>query len=182
MKIDLDTEGRPLDAEIELWQGPNNSPQKMRVYSEDGYYRPFSAVIETHGRWHGSDTIAVRNTAGLAFPITASVQPNVGRGSAVSRTPSHPMIIDGGAIRTFPFEYGFEAVQVWLESHGNPMNARIELWQGPSNEKQVIEIYSEDGFERPFSMVIDTPGPGNIIRVVNTGPLTFPLLASVDPV
>lgn len=182
VKIDLDTEGRPLDAEIELWQGPNNSPQKMRVYSEDGYYRPFSAVIETHGSmWHGSDTIAVRNVAQLAFPMTASVEPRSG-GSSTARPPSHPIVIDGGALRTFPFDFGFEAVQVWLESNGNPMNARIELWQGPSNEKQIIEIYSEDGFSRPFSMVIDTPGPGNVIRVMNSGPMTFPLLASVDPV
>ena len=62
VQVLLETEGRPLDADIDLWQGPNNSPYKMRVYSEDGAYRPFSAVIETP---RGPNTVAIRNTGQL---------------------------------------------------------------------------------------------------------------------
>ena len=66
VRILLNTEGRPLNANLELWHGPDNTPQKVAVYLEDGNLRSFSAVIETP---QDHNAIAVYNTGRLEFPF-----------------------------------------------------------------------------------------------------------------
>ena len=177
VQVVLTTEGRPLDADIELWHGPNSSPTKMRVYVEDGQIRPFSAVVETP---RGSNTIAIRNIGHIEFPIIAAVV------AEDVDVPTHEcvdfnMLIQGGALRTFPLDPMVDSVQVLLRTDGRPLNARIELLQGPNNNKQVVELYTEDGMDRPFFCVLETPGFGSVVRVVNTAHLEFPMTASVVP-
>ena len=241
VQVVLSTEGRPLDADIELWHGPDNTPCKMRVYAErpfahqcphqcpsmpidahrcpsihacvptrrvsfvcklsappllslsppahsyllpyshryveNGQLRPFSAVIETP---RGPNTVAIRNIGQIEFPIAANVvADNVDCPSADALSSS--MTIQGGALRTYPFDPSVDSVQVLLKTDGRPLNARIELLQGPNNNKQVIELYTEDGCDRPFFCLLETPGSGNVVRIVNTAPVEFPMTASVVP-
>ena len=173
----LSSEGRPLDADIELYHGPSNTPVKMRAYVEDGRRSPFSAVIETP---RSPSTVAIRNIGAVEFPFAADVvAENVPVPSA--ECINERMTIQGGAIRTFPFDPRVESVQVLLKTDGRPLNARIELLQGPNNNKQVIELYTEDGLDRPFFCFLVTPGSGNVVRIVNTAPVEFPMTASVVP-
>jgi len=177
VQVVLSTEGRPLDADIELWHGPDNTPYKMRVYIENGQLRPFSAVIETP---RGPNTVAIRNIGQIEFPLAANVvAENVDQPSP--ETLSSAMTVQGGALRTYPFDPSVDSVQVLLRTDGRPLNARIELLQGPNNNKQVIELYTEDGLDRPFFCYLMTPGSGNVIRIVNTAPVEFPMTASVVP-
>jgi len=177
VQVVLGTEGRPLDADIELWHGPDNTPVKLRVYVEDGQLRPFSAVLETP---RGPNTVAIRNIGQIEFPLAA----NVIAGNIDGPSPdcaSALMTVQGGALRTFPFDPSVDSVQVLLKTDGRPLNARIELLQGPNNNKQVIELYTEDGADRPFFCFLATPGSGNVVRIVNTAPVEFPMTAAVVP-
>eukprot|EP00545_Synedropsis_sp_CCMP1620_P011321 CAMPEP_0119031208 /NCGR_PEP_ID=MMETSP1176-20130426/41426_1 /TAXON_ID=265551 /ORGANISM="Synedropsis recta cf, Strain CCMP1620" /LENGTH=683 /DNA_ID=CAMNT_0006987599 /DNA_START=40 /DNA_END=2092 /DNA_ORIENTATION=+ len=175
----LRSDGRPLNARIELMQGPNNNKQVIEVYTEDGNERPFFVVIETPG---------IRNTGAIEFPLAACVEADTGKGSAglvevtkrLAET-STPETIQGGAIKTFSYAATVSSVQLLLRSDGRPLNARIELMQGPNNNKQVIEVYTEDGNERPFFIIIETPGSGNVVRVINAAPVEFPMIACVEP-
>ena len=101
VQVVLSTEGRPLDADIELWHGPDNTPCKMRVYVENGQLRPFSAVVETP---RGPNTVAIRNIGQLEFPFAADVIAN----DVESPSPdciAASATIQGGALRTYPVSY-----------------------------------------------------------------------------
>merc|ERR1719387_2982716 len=122
VQVVLTTEGRPLDADVQLWQGPDNTPVKMRVYNENGLLRPFSAVIETP---RGPNTIAIRNIGQMEFPLAASVvADNVDQPSADCLASS--TTIQGGALRTYAFDPSVDSVQILLKTDGRPLNARIE--------------------------------------------------------
>lgn len=124
---------------MELWQGPDNKPQKFRVYSEDGKIRPFRALIELPCQ---QNTLAVKNIGpNLEFPLSATVAD----GDTVEINYSSPipasqiyeiggeMInIQGGALRTYPLGPETVAIQIVLQTMGLPLCARLELSQGTS--------------------------------------------------
>lgn len=187
IQVDLHTEGRPMEALVELWQGPTNVPQKLRVYAENGQKCPFSTLIEIPAEYN---TLAVRNIGNLQFPLGAivvdadTVRPNYSNplySERVTRGPNKGRIIQGNAMGTFNFDRNVVSLQVVLQSDGGPVSARIELTQGPSNTKQFIDVYSQDGMTYPVSLVLETPGRGKVVRILNTAQVAFPIRAWVEP-
>ncbi len=170
----MESDGRPLDVEFELWDGPNNTPTRMKVYSEDGRMRPINATVENPQRGQRGNTLSIRNTGPVEFSINAEVS-SMGGGAMMSPSgirrgglagsegayltehdldgftrPSSPSMargetVQGGALRTFPLDYSVEAVQVTIRTDGLPMNAKVELWGTSSHIKQVAEIYNDNG-------------------------------------
>jgi len=177
VEVTMSTRGRPLDASVELWQGPDNSPVNMKAYVEDGCLRPFYVVIETLKR---PNQVAIQNLGLMECPFHASVSTEVDNSYHDFAMASTGTRIQGDSIKIFPFDTSVDRVQVLLKTNGRPLNARVELLQGPNNIKQVIELHSEDGLERPFYAVIETPGSGNVVQIVNTAPFEFPLIATVE--
>merc|ERR1719235_1524494 len=177
VQVELGTEGRPLEATVEVWNAAGNTPFQARVYSEDGEIRPISAVLEIP---RGPSTVAVRNIGQMEFPMAALVTEEFAMGPSGEHQDA-AQYVQGGALKTYPLDPTVDAVEVLLPTGGMPMNARIEILQGPDTNKQVIELYSENGLDRPFFCTFATPWSGNVIRILNTGPMEYPLPASVVP-
>jgi len=181
----LTHEGRLMNCKVDLCQGPDNTPLKMEVYSGKGKYRPFKAIIECPG---DSSSLFIRNIASVEFPVTARVG---GANSDPADTDlltvpasiydmHDPRTVQGGAVITFPLNPAVKKAKVILKTDGRPLNAKIELVQGPNAVKTTIDLYTESGLERPFLCVMETPGNGNVIRIVNTAAVEFPMMVCVE--
>mmetsp|Transcript_45163 Transcript_45163/g.109291 ORF Transcript_45163/g.109291 Transcript_45163/m.109291 type:complete len:515 (+) Transcript_45163:46-1590(+) len=188
--LEMTTTGRPLEAKIELWEGPDNKPQKIRAWSEDGAKYPLRTLVELPSK---QNTLAVKNTGpNFEFPLSARVADGDRLGSSDFSNPvsaqrlwdygGEMVNIQGGAIDTFKFGDETVSVQIVLQTMGLPLCARLELSQGPNNNKQVIDIYSQDGMTYPASFVIETPGDGKTLRIMNSASMEYPIYAWVEPV
>jgi hypothetical protein len=178
VQLSMKTEGRAMFANVELWHGPDTTPLKITIHSDDGSVHPFNAVIETPA---GPNTIAVRNKGTMEFPLAACVETDVENVASRLSETGTLKAIQGGDSLEYPFDRSVASVQILLMTNGRPLNTRIMLSQGPDNDKQFIDIYSEDGFLRPFFAVIETPGIDNVVRVVNTATSEFSMIACVQP-
>ena len=196
----------PIDADIELWEDPNDTPCKLRIYSEDGY--PISTTLFTAQM---NSTVVIRNIAKTDMPLFArvfvekdynSTNDNITHNtSPVDTVPvtaikkdqtniehsTHGMIVPtkkptpitkgvvvptkdlkGRSLQTYMFDESIESVGIAMHTDGRPLNGRIEMFQDSNCRKQVIEMYTIDGIQRPFVCRMPTPGDGNTLRVVNT--------------
>lgn len=182
----IGTDGRPLDANVETWQGPGNTPRRMKVYSEDGFARPLRSYEPSRGV---PNTMSMRNSGPLEFPMKAFSRAFGGgggggpppRGGGYPSPSPPPVLIQGGATRSFQFDATIESVEVFLQSQGRNIDAKIEVLQGADCVRQTVELNEDWGYDRPFSFVLETPGYGSVVRILNTGPMTFPFTASVVP-
>lgn len=71
VKVTISTQGRPMNAKLELLMGPNSVRYEIDVYSENGQTWPLSTIIETPGQ---DNSIRIVNTADWQFPIKVDVE------------------------------------------------------------------------------------------------------------
>eukprot|EP00751_Fragilariopsis_kerguelensis_P004157 CAMPEP_0170832212 /NCGR_PEP_ID=MMETSP0733-20121128/50627_1 /TAXON_ID=186038 /ORGANISM="Fragilariopsis kerguelensis, Strain L26-C5" /LENGTH=339 /DNA_ID=CAMNT_0011198333 /DNA_START=188 /DNA_END=1207 /DNA_ORIENTATION=+ len=191
VSVRIQNKGVPLSAQVEVWKGPESTPMRLQVACDDGKTFPFLAVLETYG---DHNSVAVRNTGPVEFPMNACVVADdnsvMGSGAVVQALDQlgDPFSVHGDDNQvSFPFANTVESVQLLLQTDGRPLNARVELIQGPDADiKQVIDINSENGKTQPFFAVIDTPSykwnESTTIRITNTAAsLVFLLTAIVEP-
>jgi len=179
-------EGNPLQCTLELNQGPDNCPQKLQIYSEKGDARPYKMWIETPG---DSCAVFIRNTSPVEFPIIAGVGSETPETAVNGILPiadeiyamSPEQLVQGSAVRSWDLAHEVTSAKIMLKTDGRPLNAQIEMIQGPNAPKYTVDVYTEDGNMRPLTCVFETPGAGNVIRVINKGSLEFPITASVGP-
>ena len=181
--VSLKTEGRPLTAKIDLWHGPDYTPNTLKLYIEDGLMRPFHAIVATPLT---GNTIAVYNEASLEYPFDCVVEGDTSKsslnyapGDLYERLPLKN--VQGGMIVSYSFDSDVDSVEILLKTDGRNLKGRIELLTGPNNIKQVMDYYSSNGKKRPFYAVIQTPGPGNVVRIINENTIEYPFGCIVEP-
>jgi len=176
------TQGRPLKATVELWLGPLRRTHMLEMDFMDGAQTPYRATLKFKNST-GAQMLRIRTSehphlpviCGLALPsperaaalaanteaIWAEAPKQLCQGGAVQGGP--------GTVRTFNGPANVASVQVlfWAVDTGKKsMKAQIEVLQGPNNPRQVIQMQCGGG-SQPYHGVIQTPGDGWIIRIVN---------------
>ena len=183
VQLALASEGRPIQADMELWIGPDWTPFKLKAYSEDGLIRPVQTLIGTRNK---QATIEIRNAGAYEFPFNAACRyadpPLADARTNLVPSMGAPRLIQGGAVYSVPFEPTAERVRVLLRTDGRQLNARIELLAGPNNIKQLYEVFTNNGQLNSLYVVFDTPGAGNVVRIVNQGTVEFPAYAYISSV
>jgi hypothetical protein len=164
VQVVLATEGTPIDAEIELWSGSDETSCKMRVHSEDGGVYAFNAIIEMPSG--APSTLGIRNTGQVEFPFAAyTIANDVDLPNPEYRL--NTTSLAGGAMKTYPSDPNLQSIGMLLRTDdGKPLNATLELHQGSHNSKQSVELYTDHGLERPLFVTVPTPGTPYNVRVV----------------
>merc|ERR1719487_1638862 len=170
----VNSEGRPVDADIDLWIGPDWTPFKLKAYTEDGKARPIQTLVGTRNK---SAMIEVMNVGEYEFPFKAAS--NYAKGtmatapSTIAATTEGERV-DGGALRSYPVSESAEMMEVVLKTDGRQLNARIEVLNAPNNPKQTFEVFTNNGELNALCVCFNTPDAGNTVRIVNLAPVEFP--------
>jgi len=182
VQVAVTSEGRPVNADIQLWLGPDWTPFALKAYSEDGKMRPIQTLVGTRNK---AAMIEVRNNGEYEFPFNAAS--NYAQGSMALVHNDIPAStsgerVDGGALRSYPVATSTEQLEVVLKTDGKQLNARVELLNAPNNPKQTFEVFTNNGELNSLCLCFNTPDPGNTVRIVNLAPVEFPCYIHLNEV
>jgi len=182
VQVGVDSNGRPVEALIELWIGPDWTPMKVKAYTEDGMMRPVQTLIGTRNK---AAAIDINNTGPGDFPLNAAAayaDPGMVALRADLITQNQGRYIEGGAVHSVNFDATVDQVQCLLYTDTRQLNAQVELLNGPNNFKQKYEVFTNNGLLNSLYVIFNTPGAGNVVRVTNLAPLEFPCKAFIASV
>ena len=182
VQVAASSEGRPVNADIQLWIGPDWTPCSMKAYSEDGKLRPIQTLIGTRNK---EAMIEVKNVGQYEFPFKAAA--NYADGAMTQVPHEIPATtegerIDGGALRSYPLDPASEQLEVVLKTDGRQLNAKIELLNAPNNPKQTYEIFTNNGELNSLCVCLNLPDPGATVRVINLAPVEFPCYCHLNEI
>lgn len=174
VQVALHSNGRPVQADLQVWIGPNWTPVTINAHSEDGSEYPIQTLIGTRNK---AANLEVMNTGPYTMPIKAAVSYAIdplasARDKLADEVEGQYM--EGGSIHNLAFAPNINQLQILLKTEGKQLNARVELLNGPSNVKASLEVFTNNGALNSLFVVFDTPGAGNAIVVKNLAPLEYP--------
>jgi hypothetical protein len=174
VQVAIKSEGRPINADVQLWIGPDWTPFTLKTYSDDGRARPIHTLIGTRNK---NAMIEVRNVGEYEFPFKAAS--NYAKGAMEKLPTEIPATtsgdrVDGGALRSFSLNPATQQLEVVLNTDGKQLNARVELLNAPNNPKQTFECFTNNGELNSLCVCFNTPDPGTTVRIVNLAPVEFP--------
>ena len=178
----IESNGRPVNAEIQLWIGPDWTPFTLKAYSEDGGTRPVQALLGTRNK---AAQVEIRNTASYEFPLSAAAsyaKPPLSEIRTKIPETAKGEYIEGGAIESFTFGGDADQVQVFLKTETRQLNVYIELLNGPNNPKQTFEVFTNNGMLNSLYVVFNTMSSPTTVRIHNIAPVEFPCRAYVSKV
>lgn len=183
VQVAMNSGGRPMSAEVELWIGPDWTPMTMKTYSEDGRLLPVQTLVGTRNKFA---QVEIRNTGPYEFPLNAAAEyakpPLSDIRKKIPET-SKGRYIEGGAVYSDYYDPDVEQIQVFLNTDARQLNAKVELLNGPNNVKQAYEIFTNNGLLNSLYVVFNAPpGSGNTIRITNLAPVEFPCIAYIAAV
>jgi len=178
----LQTEGRPMNCDIELWIGPDWTPLTLKAYSENGKTYPVQTLVGTRNK---NAEVEIRNVGSSEMPVTAACSYATGALATLRETIAESMegrYIEGGAVYSVPFGSDVDQIQILLKTDTMQLNARVEILNGPNNKKQEFEVFTNNGMLNSLYVLCNTPAGGShTVRITNIAPLEFPCRAYVVP-
>ena len=172
--------GRPIKAKVELWIGPLRCVHTMQYDCMNGIDFPIRGTLQFKKL---APVLKISTDGTYEFPLVCGVfVPSPEESKKIGQLKkdhfySAPLkdkiqggsTIDnkGGAIRSFPIPADWDKVQIMLwsvDTGKKSMRSDIEILQGPNNPKQKITLQC-GGSTQPWHGVLQTPGPGWMIRM-----------------
>lgn len=180
----LESFGRPMRGEVNLWLGPQRLTHTLRVNNENGVIYPVQTTLKFK---KGPPVLKISTSNDPVYPMRVGVhvpppdralelEANTERVWEACKEGTEKQLIQGGnvdgsrgAMRIWTIPHDVSSIQLlgWSRDSGKKsFKVEIELIQGPNNIKQSYFLQCGGG-SQPYHVVFQTPGEGWTVRIKN---------------